>query len=170
MKNYTFDDIKEKTFICYYEKTEENLIVHHADGSTDEIPNTNHNERNILNRMKLQIENAIGYRDYNKKLLRFNSIIGVSAVTFISLQTYLNNIGEQTMPNDISILIALVASAMVSYGIKETIENIQDYDKNKMYLDNEEDINKTIEDDININDVQFMKYNDVKKLVKSVKN
>ena len=165
MKNYTFDDTKEKTFICYYEKTEETLVVHHADGSIDEIPNTNHNERNILNRMKLQIEKAAGYREYNKKLLRFNSIIGASAVTFLTLQTYLNNIGEQTMPNDISIMIALIASAMVSYGIKETIENIQDYDKNKMYLNNEENI-----EDININDIQFMKYSDVKKLVKSVKN
>ena len=170
MKNYTFDEIKEKSFICYYEKTKENIIIHNADGSIEEIPNIIHNEQNILNRMKSQIELAEDFQKYIKKILISNSLVGVSAVVFIALQTYLNNIGETTLPSDISVFIALISSIMVSYGIKDSIANLEDYNKNKMFLDNEELLNNYFKDDnLTINDIHFMNCKDLKKMIINIK-
>lgn len=170
MKNYALDENVEKAFINYYEKDTKYLMIHYADERVDKIPNTIHNEKMILNRMKLQVENASNYYDIMKNSFITNSAVGASAILFVGLESYISTLGNYGISNNVAVIIGLIAGAMACYGIKESIDNVKDYSKNKLFLDYEDLINEYVSGDrININDIHFMEYKELQEIVLNVK-
>ena len=163
MKNYSLNEEDEKNFILYYVKNDEKLIVYYADYRTIDMPYTEQNEKMLLNKMKYQFKQATQFYEKSKKAFAINVLIEISALAFIGIENYLNNIGATEFTRDMSIIFAIGSSTAVAFGLKDAYDNVQDYNKHRLFDENEQ-----LLQDISINDVHFMEYNDVKKLVRNV--
>lgn len=186
MKDYTLDADKAKLFIKNYEVLEDNIIIHFATGETFTIPYTEANEQKLNTKMESQI---LEVEEYEKKVK--NNITAEKFWIIVSLLAGITMLAIGYF-NNAAIISYIFSSLMGSFtlisGIK-LIHNksiIKDIEKNKYYIDNQELINKGIQNTnvlanipnktrsiiesepaITINTVDKMSYEGLKKVVTS---
>lgn len=186
MKDYTLNADKAKLFIQNYEVLEDSIIIHFATGETFSIPYTEANKQKLNTKMESQILEA---EEYEKKVK--NNITAEKLWIIVSLLTGIAVLAIGYF-NNAAIISYIFSSLMGSFtlisGIK-LIHNksiIKDIEKNKYYIDNQELINKGIqnanvlanipnktrsiiesEPEITINTVDKMSYEGLRKVVTS---
>ena len=175
MKDYTLDLVGEEAykeavrrFILNYDIIEdkdgrEYIVIYYANGNKKKIPNTLQNEKNILETMKNQVY------EYKERLLRFkNEMSNGEEFDRKLLKTYLYAliISIFVMATGgihfifIASFFAIYSAVLTILEIKRQKENkamIEDFDKNMLFLKNENFINKRLEENKEIVDTYKLK-------------
>lgn len=156
MKDYTINKEDKKMFILSYKIKDKNIIAKLATGEKYIIPYTKENEEKILERM---IEQITKYPSFEKKaaidycittILAF--IIGVATI-LIGRNDLPQLFANPTIKTIIASIPTFVAGTIttIAVGLSVTAKNIlKDFRKNKLYLDNEEDLNNKVKESQNI--------------------
>lgn len=148
MKDYTLDSEEAVSFILNYEIKDNQIIVNYANGEHYIIPYTNDNEEKILKKMEDQVYSAQYYDELSKKILKKSR----NWILFCILMIILLKTNSSFIPLMQNILIGsctLCIGWKILY-IKYIKANINDLEKNKMLLDNQEKLNKMIKENQNI--------------------
>lgn len=156
MNVYTLNIEDRKKFILNYKIKNGNIIIRLASKEKYVIPYTEENEQKILERMKKQITENI---DFERKAIKEYVILTVltyllgfgtfliatrfipGLISYPSLKTVFANI-----PTFVASGFTLI-SAILTMSTKEVLE---DFRKNKLYLDKEEEINGKIKSNQNM--------------------
>lgn len=143
MKSYSVDEEKIKNFIKKYEKENDEIIIHYADGNNTRISNNIDNEKEILNRMKQQVIDAENYKKDILLTIKVACIvIGIFAAGSIGILA----ISTPFINSIIDVLYLLLGTTLFSsvayIGMGSTIrkqkEILKDIEKNQLFLENEE--------------------------------
>ena len=148
MKDYTLNFEEAVSFILNYEIKDNQIIVNYANGEHYIIPYTNDNEEKILKKMEDQVYSAQYYDKLSKKILKKSR----NWILFCILMIILLKTNSSFIPLMQNILIGsytLCIGWKILY-IKYIKTNINDLEKNKMLLDNQEKLNETVKENQNI--------------------
>ena len=155
MRDYRNRD-DDKPFILNYTKYNSEIIINFASGKSYTIPYSIENEKRTLNRMKEQVINAHEFY-YEQKERFLNSTLKLVADTLlIGLNTWAIETNNTKSPTINRILIVMLTLNMIVqiYNIIDSRKNKIDYDKNQLFLENEEMINKGLrENDKNLSNI-----------------
>ena len=171
MKDYTSDEEDKKTFILYYKKTEEKLIVYTANNDTYSLPNTDHNERLVLDKMKQQVLRYKSFEDEKlKNMIKCNSMLSIDLL--IAYACYISYEQSSLKMINIGLTVGCTALAIGRFMyLKEYCKLVKDYQKNSIFLEYEELINKYVDgDNININDIELLNRSEIIKMVNYAKS
>ena len=155
MKDYTSE--VNHTYIIYYEKTEEYIYVYTSNNNCYTLPNTEHNEIVLLEKMKNQI---LGLSDFDKEMIsKMISKTGYMLLnglgTFLSCITY-----DYSNFKPINIVVAIICGYYTfNYfkNIVSTYDLVSDFQKYQIFIQYEDLINQYVDgDNLNINDLNFM--------------
>ena len=155
MKDYTLK--RNHAFIIHYEKTEGFLYVYTSSNDCYTLPNTEHNERMLLEKMKNQI---LGLPDYDKEMI--NKMISETGYmllnglgTSLSCMTY-----EYSNFKSVNIVVAVICGYFTFkyfQSIKGNYDLVSDFQKYQIFIQYEELLNKYVDgEDLNINDLHIM--------------
>ncbi len=195
MKNYSLNFKDSQTFILNYSVKDNQLIVHLASGDDWFIPYTLENEKNLLERMKYQVLNS---KKFIKKICESYSSCQsgiISNGVRVGACVFLVIVGNVIIDLLFEPLALIFGSCIIedvckmiywrSYGI--------DILKNKMFIDNEELLNKKVRLNSNIlfninektkklisstpegepvfslNNMDKFKYSELKKILENIK-
>lgn len=188
MRDYTEDLYDAKHFILNYEIVEDTIKVHLANGENYEVPNTRENEERLLEQMEDQVDEACDFVGEQKNGISKSQFSIVWQAMMLGLDVYLLVSGLTTLP----VLIGICASWFtldIGYNICKIIyhkNNIKDYKKNRLFLENKKAINDYIRDSKEqeiseeknkveeekpthtINTIDKLKYEDVQKIVDDI--
>ena len=169
MKDYS--GLGNNDFILFYSKSEEEIFVYTASGDYYKIPYSIHNEELLLERMKLQV---IKYKDFEKE--KINAMFKHAGYMLLELLgAYINyatyDISSIKAINALASVI-LSALAIVQFNeIKDTSSIVSDYQKNRLFIEYEEIINKYIDGDkMNINDMDNISKNEIIDIINYAKS
>lgn len=191
MLNYV-DQEGKKTFIKSYTHSGAMLIIHYASGKDASIVYTREKEIEILKTMKEQVLNAKDFKKSKKIgfiidtilafIEAFCTVINVYAVTFSSLPIY-------------NMLAALFTSLLTAHFVRkamDTKDDLNDINKNMLFVEKEEELNKTIRENpdvllytksttqnmvrsvpkeeppLTVNSIDQVPYSDIKELVRHI--
>lgn len=155
MYDYSENQDTRKLFILNYQKQDDKIIIHFADGKERVIPNTKVNEEKILMKMRGQLRNIDKLKDKIGKELtdkkRNNTLYIILLIVFFifTLQYALSN-------NFTFLITGLVCIAdcfrinSENYDIKELKKKIKELDKLKFLKENEETLNTYVKMNENI--------------------
>lgn len=193
MLNYALNEEKSKTFVKYYKENDDKIIVHYSKGNI--VIDNNDRNKNILN---TTMENQIKEYDNNKNNT-FKNIIGefavfecLTAMGGIAATTVIGGIAGVMLSPTVFFTTAKVFSLGILIPVVySTIRLVEKFDSRKfsLFLKYKDKINEKREaepefimsNNLNqvrnpkkmknlcINDINFMKYSDVKKLVRPIK-
>ena len=135
MKDYTLNKVDKYDFILNYEIKENKMIINYASGLKYETDYTTNLEKNILLKMKEQIEltnienleQLFLYKTVNLSVVTILIIIGVALLSELSF------IPNYTLPIGFSINLINI----ITFSI-ENIKKLKDYKKNKKFIKNME--------------------------------
>lgn len=150
MKDYSLNKYDKRDFILNYMIENDQIKIRYADNKTYTIPYTSHNEKKIIKKMKLQVLNSGKFEDEQKENVKKNikglianiAIIGFNILSIVSLDGGM-------MSYIISIISAFTLEAYTCNIIKIQ-RTLKDIEKNKLLMNNEEEINKSIVENKNI--------------------
>ena len=190
-----FHKFAYKMFVLNYEIKNNKIIINFADGGNSIIPYTLENEKKILEKMKTQVINAKNYiSKFEKK--ESNSILWLSICFVCMLLNILLLISKlSNFPSvNISILVSYSIVFLANLGIyKYSKTKLDDINKNLMFLNNSEQINKMVKSNQNIlsniksntkniintsiknnkeltlNSIDKIKYKELKKILENIK-
>ena len=150
MKDYSLNKYDKRDFILNYMIENDQIKIRYADNKTYTIPYTSHNEKKIIKKMKLQVLNSGKFEDEQKENVKKNIkglianivILGLNILSIIYLDSGM-------ISYIISIISAFTLEAYTCNIIKIK-RALEDIEKNKLFINNEEEINKSIVENKNI--------------------
>ena len=150
MKDYSLNKYDKRDFILNYMIENDQIKIRYADNKTYTIPYTSHNEKKIIKKMKLQVLNSGKFEDeqkenvkkYIKGLIANIVILGLNILSIVYLDGGM-------ISYIISIISAFTLEAYTCNIIKIK-RALEDIEKNKLLINNEEEINKSIVENKNI--------------------
>lgn len=150
MKDYSLNKYDKRDFILNYMIENDQIKIRYADNKTYTIPYTSHNEKKIIKKMKLQVLNSGKFEDeqkenvkkYIKGLIANIVILGLNILSIVYLDGGM-------ISYIISIISAFTLEAYTCNIIKIK-RALKDIEKNKLLINNEEEINKSIVENKNI--------------------
>lgn len=149
MKDYSLNSDSVKDFILNYrvDKDKNQIIIHLANGISKIIPFTIENEKNTLKKMKIQVLSSNEFMSKQEK--RFSrswkfAIWDASMITNSIISVVNGNCVAPTLNFLCASYLAFDIIFRV-YFMLDTKRNITDIKKNKLFIDNEEEINKSIQ-------------------------
>lgn len=194
MKNYELDLDKSKYFILNYEIVKDEIIVNLATGDKYPIPYTIENEKKILEQMKKQVTECnsaefIKNQHLNRKLI-------IAIVSIIIALFNIISCGINIIPPIASITSMITCTIIATYNIIKLDDAkivIADIKKNKEFIRNEIELNanvknnpnclsnttektreiisqnKSTEQNITINTIDQISYEDLQKILGNIK-
>ena len=150
MKDYSLNKYDKRDFILNYMIENDQIKIRYADNKTYTIPYTSHNEKKIIKKMKLQVLNSGKFEDeqkenvkkYIKGLIANIAILSLNILSIVYLDSGM-------ISYIISIISAFTLEAYTCNIIKIK-RALKDIEKNKLLINNEEEINKSIVENKNI--------------------
>lgn len=150
MKDYSLNKYDKRDFILNYMIENDQIKIRYADNKTYTIPYTSHNEKKIIKKLKLQVLNSGKFEDEQKENVKKNIkglianivILGLNILSIIYLDSGM-------ISYIISIISAFTLEAYTCNIIKIK-RALEDIEKNKLFINNEEEINKSIVENKNI--------------------
>ena len=183
MKDYSLNKEEAMTFILNYNIEGDKIIINLASGNSYEVENTSKNEKIILEKMRNQVVEAgiNGYFKGNKAGVICGSILAATGALDIAVHANSLAIENFGSPLAYGAFIAL-CSCGFGFGLYNVISSqriINDYKKNKLFLDNEDLFIEEIKDDddynirkehaITLNDVDKISYKQVMSAIEKAK-
>ena len=183
MKDYSLSKEEAMTFILNYNIEGDKIIINLASGNSYEVENTRENEKVILEKMRDQVikSGATGYFSGNKAGTICGSILAATGALNIAVHANSLAIENFGSPLAYGAFIAL-CSCGFGFGLYNVISSqriINDYKKNKLFLDNEDLFIEEIKDDddyiirkeyaLTLNDVDKMSYKEVMSAIEKAK-
>lgn len=150
MYDYSENKDTQKLFILNYQKQDDKIIIHFADGKIRVIPNTKLNEEKLLKKMEKQfknidkLKNDIQIEIINK--LAINILFGSLTLAFLYLLIQNN---YNLLYGSISLINCFVI-IRESYQIKNLKKKRKELDKFKYFKENEEMLNTNIKMNENV--------------------
>ncbi len=150
MYDYSENKETQKLFILNYQKQDDKIIIHFADGKMKKIPNTKVNEEKLLNKMERQLKkidklrNDIQIEIINNRAI--NILFGSLTLAFLYTLIQGNN---SLLCGSISLINCFVI-IFESYQIKKLKKKRQELDKIKYFKENEEMLNTNIKKKENV--------------------
>lgn len=149
MKNYSLDN--DSDFILGYKKKDNKIIVRTPKRRKFEVFNSKENEEKILKRMEHQVEygrlyfESDRYENIDKTIVKVSPYLLLhSPTTIISYSAWGNNIIYKIWMGLFILEAGIFGMAAFShYGIKYYKK---DFEKNRLFLKNKDDINSFIEE------------------------
>ena len=150
MKDYSLNKYDKRDFILNYMIENDQIKIRYADNKTYTIPYTSHNEKKIIKKMKLQVLNSGKFEDeqkenvkkYIKGLIANIVILGLNILSIVYLDGGM-----------ISYIISIISAFNLeayTCNIIKIKRALKDIEKNKLLINNEEEINKSIVENKNI--------------------
>lgn len=196
MLDYSLSNEEKEDFILYYERKDDKLISHLANGDTKTDIKTLLHELNIINKMEKQV------KEYDPEIMEYyeenykNSILIRSSILPVCSLSSVYLYDEKMFSIPLYTILVLGSLSLLKKGSEYKItKNIEkDYEKHKLYLDNKKllssylsydlrplngysksilneaknNINNKM-DTININTIRLMTFEEIKKLVDGAK-
>lgn len=156
MKDYTMNKEEKNMFILNYKIKKNNIIIRLASKEKYIVPYTEENEKIILDRMKEQVTENIDFeKEASKEYIILTLFtIALAFTTVLLMGKYLPSlISHPTLKTLISNIPSFIGlgltsiSALFSVSAQETLE---DFRKNKLYLNKEEELNEKINNNQNL--------------------
>lgn len=190
MKYYENSSKSKPYFITNYEVDDDSIIVYYANKKTEILKYDKETEKQLLKDMKRQVlqsyNNQKEYR--NKMLLYLFWNVNTLYLTFYNINKLMSK-KEFEVLLLISGIIQLICFTYFNNRLISSITSYKDLKKNKLFIDNEELLNKEynnymsaisnakirneIPDNIikyDINNIDKVKYKSLKKMIKKAKN
>lgn len=150
MKDYSLNKYDKRDFILNYMIENNQIKIRYADNKTYTIPYTSHNENKIIKKMKLQVLNSGKFEDeqkenvkkYIKGLIANIAILGLNILSIVYL--------DGGMISYIISIISAFTFEAYTCNIIKIKRALKDIEKNKLLINNEEEINKSIVENKNI--------------------
>ena len=168
MKNYCLNDSAAALFILNYEVDGNNIIINFADKKSSTIPYSLEAEKKILEKMKKQVLNSRKFeedqKDFISSAIKFYVIDG--ALFAGNVFILLNNITNSPSTNKVLMGICALAILLNTYLFANSKIKLDDLNKNKLFLENEEMFNAR---SINLNSIDKMNYKQFKEVFEIIK-
>lgn len=150
MKDYSLNKYDKRDFILNYMIENDQIKIRYADNKTYTIPYTSHNEKKIIKKMKLQVLNSGKFEDEQKENVKkyIKGLIANIAILSLNILSIVYLDGGM-ISYIISIISAFTLEAYTCNIIKIK-RALEDIEKNKLLINNEEEINKSIVENKNI--------------------
>lgn len=150
MKNYSLNKYDKRDFILNYMIENDQIKIRYADNKTYTIPYTSHNEKKIIKKMKLQVLNSGKFEDEQKENVK-KYIKGLIAnIVILSLNILSIVYLDGGMISYIISIISAFTLEAYTCNIIKIKRALEDIEKNKLLINNEEEINKSIVENKNI--------------------
>ena len=150
MKDYSLNKYDKSDFILNYMIENNQIKIRYADNKTYTIPYTSHNEKKIIKKMKLQVLNSGKFEDEQKENVK-KYIKGLIAnIVILSLNILSIVYLDGGMISYIISIISAFTLEAYTCNIIKIKRALEDIEKNKLLINNEEEINKSIVENKNI--------------------
>jgi len=153
MKNYTLNEIDSENFILNYKIVDDEIIINFASKKHKDkcvIPYTIENEKEILKKMKQQVVESSNFSRTQKRIeMEAPTILSYGLFAFISISA-LNAVALFFGLTQATIFLLpynLIFLLISSYGLYELVSSkvkLSDVRKNRLFLENEELLNKNL--------------------------
>lgn len=177
MLNYTLDKEKSKTFVRFYEKKENDLIIHYGNKTTHIVPNNEETKTRLNGIMEDQLRDyKIQTRMSEEEGNFYCSMIAAGGAGFLGF------VGVVFNATVFPIICTGVASLFLLVGT-HSWKLVRDYKKNISFLNYKEEIQDylTVDDEslelnpvkkevFTINDAHFISCRDMKKMTNDIKS
>ena len=145
MKDYTCVWTNQYDFILNYSIVDGNLVLNMASGKLKTYPYSIEKEKEILEKMRQQVINCSSFRCNEKEILRESLRWGILDSSSLLVSFYIMVSRSLDFSTTGVFFIALLYCTTKRLLIlKNSYENIQDYNKNELYVENEEALKDSI--------------------------
>ena len=153
MRDFSLESYEQERFILYYEKKEKSIITHLANGNIKTELYTRGTEDLILSKMEEQID------DYEEDVLNYYNNLSKNFVlhhlpilSACSASSILTTCLDTKVAIPAFLLLGFETIRMSKSGIDyfKTKEDMKDYKKHKLFLDNKDVINKSMNFDMRL--------------------
>lgn len=150
MKDYTLNKYDKRDFILNYMIENDQIKIRYADNKTYTIPYTSHNEKKIIKKMKLQVLNSGKFEDEQKENFKKNIKGLIANIVILGLNILSIVYLDGGMISYIISIISAFTLEAYTCNIIKIKRALEDIEKNKLLINNEEEINKSIVENKNI--------------------
>ncbi len=150
MKDYTLNKYDKRDFILNYMIENDQIKIKYADNKTYTIPYTSHNEKRIIRKMKLQVLNSGEFEDVQKENFKKNIKGLIANIVILGLNILSIVYLDGGMISYIISIISAFTLEAYTCNIIKIKRALEDIEKNKLLINNEEEINKSIVENKNI--------------------
>ena len=126
------------------------IKIKYADNKTYTIPYTTHNEKRIIRKMKLQVLNSGEFEDVQKENFKKNIKGLIANIVILGLNILSIVYLDGGMISYIISIISAFTLEAYTCNIIKIKRALEDIEKNKLLINNEEEINKSIVENKNI--------------------
>lgn len=190
MKYYENSTSSKSYFITSYEIDNDSIIVYYADKKTEILKYDKETEKQLLKKMKRQVLQSYNdKKEYrNKMLLYLFWNVNTLYWTFYSINSLMSKKEFEALLLICGIM-QFICFGYFNNRLIFSITSYKDLEKNKLFIDNEELLNKEYNNYINsisnakikneipdnivkydINNIDKVKYKNLKKMIKRAKN
>lgn len=190
MKYYENSTSSKSYFITSYEIDNDSIIVYYADKKTEILKYDKETEKQLLKKMKRQVLQSYNdKKEYrNKMLLYLFWNVNTLYWTFYSINSLMSKKEFEALLLICGIM-QFICFGYFNNRLISSITSYKDLEKNKLFIDNEELLNKEYNNYINsisnakikneipdnivkydINNIDKVKYKNLKKMIKRAKN
>lgn len=150
MKDYSLNKYDKRDFILNYMIENDQIKIRYADNKTYTIPYTSHNEKKIIKKMKLQVLNSGKFEDEQKENVKKNIKGLIANIVILGLNILSIVYLDGGMISYIISIISAFTLEAYTCNIIKIKRALKDIEKNKLLINNEEEINKSIVENKNI--------------------
>lgn len=150
MKDYSLNKYDKMDFILNYMIENDQIKIRYADNKTYTIPYTSHNEKKIIKKMKLQVLNSGKFEDEQKENVKKNIKSLIANIVILGLNILSIVYLDGGMISYIISIISAFTLEAYTCNIIKIKRALEDIEKNKLLINNEEEINKSIVENKNI--------------------
>ena len=156
MKDYTLNKKDEKKFILNYKIKKNKIFIKLASGERYEIPYNEENEEKILNMMKNQVTDnlSVDRTVVTNYALSLGFAVGTIVLAILlgikSIPQFVITKSAESLISAIPTIACTILSSISAFFAIENKLIINDYKKNKLYLEREEEINNQVKNNKNI--------------------
>ena len=156
MKDYTLNKKDEKKFILNYKIKKNKIFIKLASGERYEIPYNEENEEKILNMMKNQVTDnlSVDRTVVTNYALSLGFAVGTIVLAILlgikSIPQFVITKSAESLIGAIPTIACTILSSISAFFAIENKLIINDYKKNKLYLEREEEINNQVKNNKNI--------------------
>lgn len=150
MKDYSLNKYDKRDFILNYMIENDQIKIRYADNKTYTIPYTSHNEKKIIKKMKLQVLNSGKFEDEQKENVKKNIKGLIANIVILGLNILSIVYLDGGMISYIISIISAFTLEAYTCNIIKIKRALEDIEKNKLFINNEEEINKSIVENKNI--------------------
>ncbi len=141
MYSYCTSDEEREDFILYYEKKDDNMVVHYADNDQIVVPYTEENKNKVLTKMRKQVKNCNSFLEdvsYSRQIYK-NRWVWSLGFSFTFLMLCFLGIGGLIPLFGTTLFACLAVMNLKENHVCNTY--IEDIEKNTLFVEKEEEIN-----------------------------